>query len=209
VKSTQQHIAHLEAELVVLKRRQEVEQSAGHVDNVYIRLRVDDTNRGNFDKVQHAICVEGKAVRNVSDPKHEHFVTGNAKNWVANAGGIRAFKDMFIAGGNDTSWTFAAHVTPNVYTVDIPTMVSDYLYERGETASAFRTQMFLVETGSHDGTPFGVVVKPNGTRYVVGDLLGKGKVQSFKHTSRPYKDVDTATKGHRAKVEILVFDPVG
>jgi hypothetical protein len=200
VKTTQQHIAHLEAELVVFKRKQEVEQSAGHVDDVYTRLRVDDVNRDAFDEVQHAICVEGNAVRNVSDPSHEHYVTGNAKNWVANAGGIRAFKDMFAV---------STRASANVYTIDIPTMVSDYLHERGQTASAFRTQMFLVETGSHDGTPFGVVVKPNGTRYVVGDLLGKGKVQSFKHTSRPYKDVDTATKGHRAKVEILVFDPVG
>lgn len=185
---------------MVLKRRQEVEQSAGHVDDVYTRLRVDDKNTDAFDNVQYALCVEGKAVRNVSDPKHEHFVTGSAKNWVANAGGIRAFKDMFAV---------STRASANVYTVDIPTMVSDYLYERGESPSAFRTQMFLVETGTHDNIPFGIVVKPNGTRYVVGDLLGKGKVQSFKHTSRPYKNVDTATKGHRAKVEILVFDPVG
>ena len=179
----------LEAEL-------ESRKSATHED-VYESLRVDDSNRDTFDKVQYAICVEKKAVRNVSDPDHEHYITGSAKNWVANAGGLRAFKELFTVG------------THSAVSVDIPTMVSDYLHERGQTPSAFRTQMFLVETGTFDNIPFGVVVKPNGTRYVVGDLLGKGKVQSFKHTSRPYKNVDTATKGQRAKVEILVFDPVG
>ena len=183
----------LEAELESRK------SATGHTD-VYEMLRVDESNRDTFAEVQYAICVEGKAVRNVSDKHHEHHITGSAKNWVANAGGIRAFKELFAV---------STRASANVYTVDIPTMVSDYLYERGQTASAFRTQMFLVETGTHDNIPFGVVVKPNGTRYVVGDLLGKGKVQSFKHTSRPYKNVDTATKGHRAKVEILVFDPVG
>ena len=191
-----------------LKAELESRKSATHVDgDVYERAGVSEGNEQMFDDVVYAICEEDLSITEVSTPGRAGYITGNAKNWVRNLGGISAFKEMHSARGWEHTWP-SIEIPMPVQNMEIPTFVSDYFTERGKTTSAFRTQVFLVETGSHDGKPFGVVVKPNGTRYVVGKLK-QDKVQAFKDTTPVYKSVDKATKGQRMKVEILVFDPVG
>lgn len=173
--------------------------------------RVDDSNHETFEYVCDAI-LDGKAVRNISNPEHDDYVTGSAKNWVANAGGLASFKALVHQERHTAVYhdeyieqKFGENIV-EVVNVDIPTMVSNYFESRRDSPSAFVTDVFLTETGSHDGQPFGICQNSNGRRYVVGDF-GKGKVKAFREHTGFYRKIDKATKGQRMKVDFLVYEP--
>ena len=186
----------LEAEL-------ESRKSATHT-SVYERAGVSEGNEHLFDDVCYAICTEGLSITEVSTPERAGYITGNAKNWVRNLGGLSAFKDMFVY---DMASTPLGVAEREVTALDV---CRDYLQSRKDAGTGFTTRMFLEQIGTYEGKPFGVVVKDDnvGTRYVIG-ALRKDEPQAFKHTTRVYKNVDKATKGQRMKVDYLVFDPVG
>ena len=178
--------------------------------DIYTHLRIGDENHQTFNDVYVAIVTNGCAVRNVSNPDHPDYVSGNAKNWVANAGGLAKFKATTRAWFEQGVIPTSATISTDVVTTDVPEMVSKYLRERKDAGNGFTTELILVETGSHEGNPFGIFVKPNGIRYVVGDLLEKdNNVRAFRDTTSVYRNVEKATKGQRAKCDIVVFDPVG
>ena len=172
-------------------------------DDVYERAGVSEGNETMFDDVVYAICEEDLSITEVSTPDRAGYITGNAKNWVRNLGGIRAFKEMHSARG----W---AHTVPEEREITALDVCREYLQSRKDAGTGFTTRMFLEQIGTYEGKPFGVVVKDDnvGTRYVIG-ALRKDEPQAFKQTTRVYKNVDKATKGQRMKVDYLVFDPVG
>ena len=164
--------------------------------------RVDDSNHHTFEHVCDAL-LNGKAVRNVSNPEHVDYVTGSAKNWVANAGGLRAFKDLVVE--------HRAGLTEPLQSssIDVPAMCADYYERRRGSPTAFVTNVYLVETGTYNGHKFGRCINDNGRAYFVGDF-GKG-VKAYKAPSPSYRRVDKATKGNRIKLSnnevIHVYTP--
>ena len=176
--------------------------------------RVDDSNHETFEYVCDAI-LDGKAVRNISNPEHVDYVTGSAKNWVANAGGLATFKALVHQERHTAEYhneyideRFGDNYVPTVEVanVDIPTMVSNYFESRRDSPSAFVTNVFLTETGSYEAQPFGICQNSNGRRYVGGDF-GKGKVKAFREHTGFFRKVDKATKGQRMKDDYLVYEP--
>ena len=186
-------------------------------DDMHGICRVDTVNHEAFEYVCDAI-LDGKAVRNISNPEHDDYVTGSAKNWVSNAGGLNVFKAMIgkyrhtVESENEfLDMEYPIVSTEIAVETSVPTMVADYFESRRDTTSAFVTNVFLVETGSYDGKQFGICVNDNGRKYVVGDLTGKGKVKAFREHTGLFRKVDKATKGHRFKLgdsEVMnVFTP--
>ena len=102
------------------------------------------------------------------------------------------------------------HTIPTESEITALDVCREYLQSRKDAGTGFQTRMFLEQTGTYDGNPFGIVVKDAkvGTRYAIG-ALRKDEPQAFKQTTSVYRNVDKATKGQRMKVAILVFDPVG
>ena len=179
--------------------------------------RVDDSNHETFEYVCDSI-LDGKAVRNISNPEHDDYVTGSAKNWVANAGGLEKFKalvheERHTAEYNDVyiDEKFGDNYVPfTTETVDVPLMASNYFESRRGSSSAFVTNVFLIESGRFEEHQFGICVNGNGRRYVVGDF-GKGKVKAFREHTGMYRKIDKATKGNRMKLSdsevINVYTP--
>jgi len=182
------------------------EVSSTTVSNELIHdvCRVDDSNHQTFEYVCDAL-LEGKAVRNVSNPEHVDYVTGSAKNWVANAGGLGAFKALV------RTHRATATKLPELQasSVDVPAMCADYYERRRGSRTAFVTNVFLVETGTYKGHQFGRCINDNGRAYFVGDF-GDG-VKAYKAPSPSYRRVDKATKGNRIKLSdnevIAVYTP--
>ena len=184
------------------------EQTATQRDTVYDVCRVDESNYGTFIKVCDALHHDGKAVRNISDKHHKHHITGNAKNWVANAGGKAKFLELtkaFVYDGGDPY--VPTKYDTNVLQASVPDMVATYLSECDKVGKGFTTTCYLEETGSFKGTPFGII-QTGDKRYVVGKVIRPhDKVQRIKHTRWLYRDIDQQTKGQRAKCDIVVFEP--
>ena len=182
----------------------EVSSTTVSNEEIHDVCRVDDSNLEAFEYVCDAL-LDGKAVRNVSNPEHVDYVTGSAKNWVANAGGLSAFKKL--ARGHRDGVT----VTPQLQasSIDVPSMCADYYERRRGSQTAFVTNVFLVETGTYKGHQFGKCINDNGRAYFVGDF-GKG-VKAYKAPSPSYRRVDKATKGNRIKLSnnevIHVYTP--
>ena len=186
-----------------LKAELDSRKSATHT-SVYERAGVSEGNEQMFDDVCYAICTEGLSITEVSTPERAGYITGNAKNWVRNLGGLSAFKDMFVY---DMASTPLGVAERDKTALDV---CREYLQSRKDANKGFTTRMFLEQIGTYKGKPFGIVVKDDnkGTRYAIG-ALRKDAPQAFKHSSPFYKQVDKATKGQRMKVDYLVFDPVG
>ena len=195
----EQHIRVLQAEL-------DSRKSATHED-VYTRAGVSEGNEEMFDDVVYAICEENLTITEVSTPDRAGYITGNAKNWVRNLGGLRAFREMHNARG----WE---HTYPTIeiqtQTTSVPESICKaYLESRAKAGNGFTTKMTMVEVGTYKGNPFGIVQKPNGARWVIGDVTKLGRVVAVSMTRKPYKNVDKETKGQRMVCEIPVFDPQG
>ena len=179
--------------------------TATPVDTCYTLCKVDEANYETFDNVVYAICTEGMSVTEVSTPERAGFIVGTAKNWVSNAGGLRKFKALFSVGDSPS-----IAVAIPARNVTIPEEICrSYLQSRKDANKGFTTKLMLVETGTFESNPFGIVQKPNGARWAIGDLTGKGKPQSYPMARAIYRKVDKATKGHRSTCNILVFDPIG
>jgi len=183
--------AELESRKSATQRAQTVYERAGCLEETHCE-QLDMF----FDGISRDVSITAMSTRG-----NPEFISGNVKNYARKLGNLTGVRE--ILGISPVTAT-----VPTPTSIDVPEMVTKYLSERGQTSSAFRTQMFLVEVGTHKGNPFGIVVKPNGSRYAIGNLVGKG-VQAFKQTSRPYKNVDKATKGHRAKFgnSVVVYTP--
>ena len=208
VKNNTDTIKHLKAQIRDLQVRLDSrEKSATQRDTVYDVCRVDESNYDLFVNVCEALHVEGKAVRNISDKHHVDHVTGNAKNWVANAGGKAKFLELTKAFVYDGEEFVPTVYNTNVLQASVPDMVSTYLRECDEANKGFTTTCYLEETGSFKGTPFGIIQTGN-KRYVVGKVVSPhDRVQRIKHTRWLYRDIDKQTKGQRAKCDIVVFEP--
>jgi hypothetical protein len=145
--------------------------------------------------------------RNVSITKmstrgNPEFISGNVKNYARKLGNLAGCRE--IVGLTSTNYP---SITISAQNTSVPEMVARYFEERRLGGTGFRTEVTLVQTGTYEGNPFGIVVKPNGIRYAVGKLKSD-KVQAFKDSHPHYKHVDKATKGHRARMDgLLVFDP--
>ena len=207
VKHNTDTIKHLKAQIRDLQARLDSrEQTATTRDTIYDVCRVDEANYDTFVNVCDALH-GGKAVRNISNPRHTDHVTGNAKNWVANAGGKAKFLELTKAFVNDGEEFVPTLYNTNVLQASVPDMVSTYLRECDEANKGFTTTCYLEETGSFKGTPFGIIQTGN-KRYVVGKVVSPhDRVQRIKHTRWLYRDIDKQTKGQRAKCDIVVFEP--
>lgn len=198
VRNVKQHTTQeLEEHIRVLQAELDSRKSA--TQTVYERAGcLEDTHCEQLDMFFDGVK-RGVSITKMSTRGNPEFISGNVKNYARKLGNLSGVREIL---------GMSRATVPTPTSVDVPEMVGKYLRERGETTSAFRTQLFLVETGSYKGNPFGIIVKPNGMRYAVGNLVGKG-VQAFKQTSRPYKNVDKATKGQRAKFgnSVVVYDP--
>jgi hypothetical protein len=172
--------------------------------DVYTRAGVRDEHRELFDDVVYALCVDGASITEVSTPSREGFIHGNAKNWVRNLGNLRAFKALHVT----PAMTNVTHVSAS--TTAVPEEICKvYLQSRKEDGSGFTTKLTLVEAGRYDGHPFGIVQKPSGARWAIGDLSGNDKVQAYPMARSAYRKVEKATKGQRQLCDIVVFDPLG
>jgi hypothetical protein len=196
-----EHIRVLQAEVASRK-------SASQED-VYAVCHVADESREMFDDVVYALCTDGMSVTEVSTPTRAGFVTGSAKNWVAKAGGLRKFKELFSAPSLTAPQYHFRHEMP-VRNTSVPEDICKaYLQARKDGGTGFSTTLTLVEAGTYEGNPFGIVQKPSGARWAIGDLTGNDKVQAYPMTRGAYRKVEKATKGQRSLCEIVVFDPLG
>tara|TARA_R110002167_G_C12479339_1_gene634427 strand:+ start:200 stop:832 length:633 start_codon:yes stop_codon:yes gene_type:complete len=200
----EEHIRVLQAELASRK-------SATHT-SVYDRAGVRDEHRDLFDDVVYAICEDNMSITEVSTPSRAGFIHGNAKNWVRNLGNLSAFK---ATCGNHTNrvltkWASDEPSLIEVSNVDIPEHICKlYLQSRKDGGSGFTTKLTMVEVGTYEGNPFGIVQKPNGARWAIGNITNADKVVAVPMQRGLYKSVDKATKGQRQTCDILVFDPLG
>ena len=190
--------------------------------NVYDVCKVSDENQPVFEDVAMAIH-DGKAVRNISNPDHEHYLTGSAKIWVSNAGGKAKFMALtqHIVGSymvedngpTDDAWgDFEVDTTFEVEPVSIPQMCVDLFRQRQENGTGFVSRIDLIEQGSFESKPFGVCITEHGKRYIIGNFSTKDtNVRAYNERSPVFKRVDKGSKGQRFKLSndevMVVFDP--
>ena len=170
--------------------------------DVYERCGVRDEHRHLFDEVVYAICTEDMTITEVSTPERAGFIHGNAKNWVRNAGNLRGFRKL--CGSHEP--TPVTSVPTETVKTPIPQMVKDYLRRCAEAKpfKGFCSDVFLEEVFTHKGVDYGHI-RAGTKHYFVGDRQGKGVPQRVKHTTRAYRNLDKATKGHRMKVDEVVY----
>jgi hypothetical protein len=144
----------------------------------------------------------------VSTPGREGYIVGTAKNWVANAGGLRKFKALF--GQGVTPFVATEPSGHKSYAVNVPEEICKaYLQSRKEADKGFTTKLTMVETGSYKGKPFGIVQKPSGARWAIGVLTKEKRTVAVPMGRLLYRTIDKATKGQRMTCEVPVFDPQG
>ena len=193
----EQHIRVLQAELDSRKSATQEEPAT-----VYTRAGcLGDKQCKQLDAFLDGIRRD-VSITKMSTKGNPEFISGNCKNWARKLGNLAGCRE--IVGRTSTNYPT---ITISAQNTSVPEMVARYFEERRLGGTGFRTDLTLVQTGTYKGNPFGVVVKPNGRRYIVG-AVKSDKVQAFRDTHPHYRHVDKATKGHRARMDgLLVFDP--
>ena len=204
MKNVKQHTtSELEEHIRVLQAELDSRKSATPVTtSVYERAGcLGDTQREQLDMFLDGIK-RNVSITKMSTRGNPEFISGNVKNYARKLGNLAGCRE--IVGLTSTNYP---SITISAQNTSVPEMVARYFEERRLGGTGFRTEVTLVQTGTYEGNPFGIVVKPNGIRYAVGKLKSD-KVQAFKDSHPHYKHVDKATKGHRARMDgLLVFDP--
>ena len=204
MKNVKQHTtSELEEHIRVLQAELDSRKSATPVTtSVYERAGcLGETQREQLDMFLDGIK-RNVSITKMSTRGNPEFISGNVKNYARKLGNLAGCRE--IVGLTSTNYP---SITISAQNTSVPEMVARYFEERRLGGTGFRTEVTLVQTGTYEGNPFGIVVKPNGIRYAVGKLKSD-KVQAFKDSHPHYKHVDKATKGHRARMDgLLVFDP--
>jgi hypothetical protein len=204
VKNVKQHTtSELEEHIRVCQAELDSRKSATPVTtSVYERAGcLGETQREQLDMFLDGIK-RNVSITKMSTRGNPEFISGNVKNYARKLGNLAGCRE--IVGLTSTNYP---SITISAQNTSVPEMVARYFEERRLGGTGFRTEVTLVQTGTYEGNPFGIVVKPNGIRYAVGKLKSD-KVQAFKDSHPHYKHVDKATKGHRARMDgLLVFDP--
>ena len=204
MKNVKQHTtSELEEHIRVCQAELDSRKSATPVTtSVYERAGcLGETQREQLDMFLDGIK-RNVSITKMSTRGNPEFISGNVKNYARKLGNLAGCRE--IVGLTSTNYP---SITISAQNTSVPEMVARYFEERRLGGTGFRTEVTLVQTGTYEGNPFGIVVKPNGIRYAVGKLKSD-KVQAFKDSHPHYKHVDKATKGHRARMDgLLVFDP--
>ena len=204
MKNVKQHTTQeLENARSVIQAELDSRKSATPVTtSVYERAGcLGETQREQLDMFLDGIK-RGVSITKMSTRGNDEFISGNVKNYARKLGNLAGCRE--IVGLTSTNYP---SITISAQNTSVPEMVARYFEERRLGGTGFRTEVTLVQTGTYEGNPFGIVVKPNGIRYAVGKLKSD-KVQAFKDSHPHYKHVDKATKGHHARMDgLLVFDP--
>ena len=198
--------SELEEHIRVLQAELDSRRKSATPTDVYVRAGcLEDKHRDQLDAFFDGV-IRDVSITAMSTRGNPEFISGNVKNYCRKLGNLAGVRE--ILGLTSTDYPTIEIPTANT---SVPEAICKaYLRSRRDGGTGFTTKMTMVETGTYKGNPFGIVQKPNGARWVIGQVVAKlDKVVAVPMTRGTYRNVDKETKGQRMVCNIPVFDPQG
>ena len=196
--------SELEEHIRVLQAELDSRKSATPTD-VYVRAGcLEDKHRDQLDAFFDGV-IRHVSITAMSTRGNPEFVSGNVKNYCRKLGNLAGVREILGL----TSTDYPTIEIPVANTSVPESICKAYLRSRRDGGTGFTTKLTMVETGTYKGNPFGIVEKPNGSRWVIGQVTKLDRVVAVPMARGAYKSVEKATKGQRMVCDIPVFDPQG